>query len=52
MRYTRVHIESFGYELPPVVVSTRELEERLAPLYRKLHIPVGQVEHKIGRAHV
>jgi 3-oxoacyl-[acyl-carrier-protein] synthase-3 len=48
MRYTKVHIESFGYELPPVVVSTRELEERLAPLYRKLHIPVGQVEHMTG----
>jgi 3-oxoacyl-[acyl-carrier-protein] synthase-3 len=48
MRYTKVHIESFGYELPPVVVTTRELEERLAPLYQKLHIPVGQVEHMTG----
>jgi len=31
MKYTRVYIESIGYELAPVVVGTRELEQRLSP---------------------
>ena len=29
MHYSRVYLESIGYELAPVVVSTRELENRL-----------------------
>ena len=29
MHYNRVYLESIGYELPPVVVSTTELEARL-----------------------
>jgi acyl-CoA:acyl-CoA alkyltransferase len=48
MRYSRVHIESIGYELAPVVVSTAELEERLAPLYRSLRIAGGQLEALTG----
>jgi len=43
MRYTRAHIRSFGYELAPVVVTTAELEERLAPAYDALCIPRGQL---------
>lgn len=50
MKYTNVYIESFGYELPPVVVTTQELEERLAPLYEKLHISPGQLEYITGIA--
>ncbi len=48
MQYSRVHLEALGYELAPVVVSTAELEERLAPLYRRLHIPEGQLEQLTG----
>ncbi len=48
MQYSRVHIDSFGYELPPVVVSTAELEERLAPMYQKLRIAPGQLEYITG----
>ncbi len=48
MRYTRVAIASFGYELPPVVVSSAALEERLAPLYRDLRIQPGQLEALTG----
>ena len=33
MRYSRVYIDAIGYELPPVVVSTAELEARLRPVY-------------------
>jgi len=48
MQYTRVHIESIGYELPPVVVTSAELESRLAPTYEKLRIAPGQVEGLTG----
>jgi 3-oxoacyl-[acyl-carrier-protein] synthase-3 len=37
-----------GYELPPVVVTSSELEDRLGPLYRKLSIPDGQIEALTG----
>ena len=43
MRYTRVHLESIGYELAPNVMTSGTLEERLAPLYRSLHIQPGQL---------
>lgn len=48
MRYSRARIEAFGYELAPVVVSSAELEERLAPLYERLRIPAGQLEALTG----
>lgn len=48
MYYSRVHIESIGYELPPVVVSTAELESRLAPVYQALRMPTGQLELLTG----
>lgn len=48
MKYQRVFIEAIGYELAPVVVTSAELEQRLAPLYEKLKIPVGQLEAWTG----
>ena len=48
MKYNRVHLESIGYELPPVVVSTTELEARLKPLYDKHNLPTGQLELLTG----
>src|SRR4051812_37910738 len=51
MRYSRVFIDAIGYELPPVVVSTAELEARLAPLYERLHLPQGQLEALTGIHH-
>ncbi len=48
MRYSRVSIESIAYELPPNVVSSKSLEERLEPLYRDLHLQVGQLEALTG----
>src|SRR5436305_6808950 len=48
MQYSRVHIESIGYELAPVVVSTAELENRLAPVYQALRMPPGQLELLTG----
>src|SRR5687768_2608861 len=48
MRYSRVFIDAIGYELAPVVVTSGELEDRLAPLYRALRIPSGQLESMTG----
>ncbi|MFO7577800.1 MAG: 3-oxoacyl-ACP synthase III [Pelovirga sp.] len=48
MKYTRVHIESVGYELAPVVMTSAELETRLEPVYRALHIAPGQLEALTG----
>lgn len=48
MKYTRVIIEAIGYELAPVIVTSAELEERLAPLYEALHLPAGQLETLTG----
>ncbi len=48
MKYSRVTIESFGYQLAPVVVSTSDLEARLEPLYRELRIMPGQLEAMTG----
>lgn len=48
MRYSRVFLESIGYELPPVVVTTEELEERLRPVYEALKIVPGQLEALTG----
>ncbi len=50
MRYTRVQMESIGYQLAPVVVTSDELEERLSPLYDLLHIAPGQLEALTGIA--
>jgi 3-oxoacyl-[acyl-carrier-protein] synthase-3 len=48
MKYSRVFIESVGYELAPIVVTSTELENRLKPMYDALHIPPGQLEALTG----
>ncbi len=48
MRYSKVYVTSFGYELPPNVISSRNMEERLAPLYERLRLKVGQLEAITG----
>src|SRR3954468_20950926 len=48
MKYTRVYIDSIAYELPPVIITSSELEVRLRPLYHALHIPEGQLEALTG----
>ncbi len=48
MRYSRVYIESVGYELAPIVVTSTELESRLQPVYDALHIAPGQLEALTG----
>ena len=48
MKYTRVNIAAIGYELPPNVVRSITLEQRLAAVYRKFGIPLGQLEAMTG----
>lgn len=48
MRYSRVFLDSIGYELAPVVVTSAEIEERLRPGYDALRIPPGQLEAWTG----
>ena len=48
MGYSRVSIAAFGYELPPNVVTSADLEERLEPLYAALRLQKGQLEAITG----
>ena len=48
MHYKRVHMESIGYELPPEVVTSEDIELRLQPMYDKLNISQGQLEALTG----
>ena len=41
-------MESIGYELPPVVVTSEDIEQRLMPIYDALHIAPGQLESLTG----
>lgn len=50
MNYSRVFLDAIGYELPPEVVTTQELEARLRPVYQALHLPEGQLEALTGIA--
>jgi 3-oxoacyl-[acyl-carrier-protein] synthase-3 len=48
MRYSRVRIETIAYDLPPNVVTSAALEDRLAPALKRLGIPFGQLEALTG----
>ncbi|MDG2207606.1 MAG: 3-oxoacyl-ACP synthase III [Pirellulales bacterium] len=44
MQYRAVCLESFGYTLPQQIVTSAEIENRLAPLYERLKLPAGRLE--------
>ena len=48
MQYQRVCIESLGYTLPEEIVSSEEIEDRLAPAYDRLGLPHGRLELMSG----
>ncbi|NOY28597.1 MAG: 3-oxoacyl-ACP synthase III [Planctomycetes bacterium] len=48
MQYQRVCLEALGYTLPSEVVTTDELEHRLAPVYERLQLPHGRLELMTG----
>jgi 3-oxoacyl-[acyl-carrier-protein] synthase III len=48
MRYEKVCLESFGYELPANATTSVSLEERLAPIYNRLNLRYGRLEMMTG----
>jgi len=48
MRYENVCLEAFGYTLPEEIVTSAEIEARLAPLYERLRLPEGRLELMTG----
>jgi acyl-CoA:acyl-CoA alkyltransferase len=48
MRYQRVCLEGLGYTLPREIVTTDDLEHRLAPVYERLRLPHGRLELMTG----
>ncbi len=48
MHYSKVCLHTFGYVLPPRVLSSQGIEERLAPLYERLKLPPGRLELMSG----
>ena len=48
MRYRHVCVESLAYTLPPNIVTSDEIEERLSPVYQRLNLPAGRLELMTG----
>ena len=48
MRYQHVCIEAVGCTLPPCVVTSAEIEQRLAAVYERLRLPAGRLELMSG----
>ncbi|MCF8057291.1 MAG: 3-oxoacyl-ACP synthase III [Desulfocapsa sp.] len=48
MHYSKVCLHTFGYALPPLVLTSDAIEERLAPLYERLKLPAGRLELMSG----
>jgi 3-oxoacyl-[acyl-carrier-protein] synthase III len=48
IEYSKVSLDTFGYQLPPKVISSTEIEERLAPVYERLRLPAGRLELMSG----
>lgn len=48
MRYEKVCLEAIAYTLPDEIVTSAQIEESLAPLYRRLRLPEGRLELMTG----
>jgi acyl-CoA:acyl-CoA alkyltransferase len=48
MYFEKVCIEGLGYHLPDNIVTSEEIENRLAPLYDRLKLPQGRLELMSG----
>ncbi|MBW1634743.1 MAG: 3-oxoacyl-ACP synthase III [Deltaproteobacteria bacterium] len=48
IHYSHVCLDTFGYQLPPRVITSEEIEDRLSPLYDRLHLPRGRLELMSG----
>ncbi|MFP6751741.1 MAG: 3-oxoacyl-ACP synthase III, partial [Pirellulaceae bacterium] len=48
MQFQRVRLASIGYTIPPEVVHSDQIEQQLAPLYKRLELPPGRLELMTG----
>lgn len=48
MRFDRVSIAGLGYDLPPLVLTSAAIEDRLAPVYERLGLCAGRLEMMTG----
>ena len=48
MKFNNVCLHSFGYQLPPRVITSEEIEMRLASVYERLKLPTGRLEMMSG----
>ena len=48
LQYSRVCLDTFGYQLPPRILTSAEIENRLAPLYERLRLTPGRLELMTG----
>ena len=48
MRFSKTSISAFGYHLPPRVLTSAQIEDRLDPIYQKLKLPQGRLELMSG----
>lgn len=48
MRYENVCLEAVAYTLPEEIITSDEIEARLAPLYQRLRLPEGRLELMTG----
>jgi len=48
MRFENVFIESLGYDTPPEVLSSADIESELSEVYQRLRLPEGRLELMTG----
>jgi len=48
MKFSKTYIESLAVSLPDEILTSAEIERRLAPLYERLHLPEGRLELMTG----
>ena len=48
IQYSRVCLHTIGYALPPRIITSEQIEERLSQLYSRLHLPKGRLELMSG----
>jgi 3-oxoacyl-[acyl-carrier-protein] synthase-3 len=48
MNYQNVRLHAFGYEMPPHILSSDDIENRLTDVYQRLKLPKGRLELMSG----
>ena len=48
IQYSRVCLHTFGYVLPPRVLTSEDIEQRLSPVYERLKLPPGRLQLMSG----